>query len=128
MNEAQPRTGESPVRASDAERDQTAEVLRAGYTEGRLTRAELDERVAAAYTAATLGDLRRLTDDLPAAPPSPAARDQAAMMDRPIADQAPRFGTGPGPDWCLLCCLLCAFPPAGIVYWILTSRQAQLPA
>jgi hypothetical protein len=129
MNEAQARTGESPVRASDAERDRTAEILQTGYAEGRLTRAELDDRIAAAYAATTLGDLRRLTGDQPAAPPRPAVRDQAGMVYLPIADRAPGPGTGPGTDRCLLFCLLCAFPPAGIVYWILSSRRrAQLAA
>ena len=44
----------APVRASDAERDHAAELLRAGYAEGRLTRAGLDDRLSAAYTAKTL--------------------------------------------------------------------------
>jgi hypothetical protein len=31
------------------------------------------------------------------------------------------------PDRCLMLCLLCAFSPTGIIYWILTARrQPQL--
>jgi DUF1707 SHOCT-like domain len=41
-------TGAPAVRASDAERDEAAEVLRAAFAEGRLIRTELDDRLAAA--------------------------------------------------------------------------------
>ena len=126
MSQTQATSGAPPARASDAERDQAAEILRAGYAEGRLSRAELDERLAAAYAAKTRAGLRDLTGDLPGAVPAPATRDRPAPAALPILD--PEFRTGTGPDWCLLLCLLCAFPPAGIVYWILTARrQPQLP-
>ena len=95
------------VRASEAEREQAAEMLRAGYAEGRLTRAELDERIVAAYAATTLGDLADLTRDLPGSGPAQATGPGAAMAI----------------DRCLLYCLLFAFPPAGIAYWILTARR-----
>lgn len=58
------------LRASDAERERTAERLRAAGGDGRLTVDELDERVQAAYAATTRGELARLTTDLEA--PSPA--------------------------------------------------------
>lgn len=127
MSQAQATSGGSLVRASDAERDQATEILRAGYAEGRLGRAELDERIAAAYAAKTRADLRDLTSDLPGAASVPAAGDQPAPAARPILD--PESGTGLGPNWCLLLCLLFAFPPAGIIYWILTAcRQPQAAA
>ncbi len=65
MSRAQATSGEPAVRASDTERDQAAEILRAGYAEGRLTRAELDERTGAAYAAKTRANLR---DSLPLEP------------------------------------------------------------
>jgi hypothetical protein len=61
----------APVRASDAEREQAAEMLRAGYADGRLTRAELDERLASVYAAKSRMDLRG-----PASDPS-SARSRA---------------------------------------------------
>jgi hypothetical protein len=36
MSQTLATSGAPPVRVSDAERDQAAEVLRAGYAEGRL--------------------------------------------------------------------------------------------
>ncbi|MEV6945782.1 DUF1707 domain-containing protein [Streptomyces sp. NPDC051172] len=53
------------LRASHAERDRVVEVLRVAAGDGRLTADELDERVEAALTARTLGELAVLTVDLP---------------------------------------------------------------
>jgi hypothetical protein len=53
------------VRASDAEREQVVQALSEHATTGRLTLAELEERIGQAYTAVTRDDLARLTLDLP---------------------------------------------------------------
>jgi hypothetical protein len=53
-------------RASDAERNQAIDRLRAAYVEGRLDQEEFDERSDAALRAKTIGQLERLFDDLPA--------------------------------------------------------------
>ena len=110
------------VRASDAERDQAAELLRAAFAEGRLTRAELDERLAVAYAAKSRADLLGLTGDLPGAVPEPVmAHDRLAMVDhRP----------GMPLNLCLLLCLVVCFPPAGVayaIYWIATARRQPQP-
>lgn len=52
------------LRASDSEREQTADVLRHAAGEGRLTVDELDERLSAAYAAVTHEDLDRLVTDV----------------------------------------------------------------
>ena len=54
------------LRASDADRDRTAAVLGNALATGRLTSTEHAERLDAAYTATTLGELAPLTRDLPA--------------------------------------------------------------
>lgn len=54
------------IRASDAERDATVESLRGAAGEGRLGLEEFAERMDAALTARTRGQLDRLTADLPA--------------------------------------------------------------
>ncbi|MFF7732262.1 DUF1707 domain-containing protein [Streptomyces sp. NPDC007984] len=62
------RTGGSPeVRASYADRDRVVDVLRVAAGEGRLTLEELEERLEAALSARTVGELAALTADLPAA-------------------------------------------------------------
>lgn len=58
--------GSSPeLRASHADRDRVVEVLRVAAGDGRLTADELDERLEAALSARTLGELAELTADLP---------------------------------------------------------------
>jgi hypothetical protein len=53
------------MRASDADRDRTIEVLAEASSQGRLSPQEYAERSDAALAARTLGDLAELTADLP---------------------------------------------------------------
>ena len=53
------------LRASHEDRDRVVEMLRVAAGDGRLTAAELDERLEAALTARTGSELAVLTDDLP---------------------------------------------------------------
>ena len=57
--------GPRRVRASDAEREELAELLRSAMTEGRLTLEEGEERLAKAYAAQYRDELGPLTADLP---------------------------------------------------------------
>ena len=59
------------LRASDADRDRVAMLLRVHSAAGRLTPGELGDRLAATAAAATLGDLRRVLAGLPASAPAP---------------------------------------------------------
>ncbi len=54
------------LRASDADRERVAEVLRDALAEGRLDMEEFEERLDATYQARTYGELAPLTRDLPA--------------------------------------------------------------
>ena len=105
---ALPAMGGLEMRASDADRDTAAGLLNAAFAEGRLTAAEHDQRLEAAYAARTWQQLRQLTADLPgpagAAEPMPPA-------------------SFTGPDRCLLWVLLCACPPAGIAWRLLSRRR-----
>ena len=60
------------LRASDADRERVAEILRDAVAEGRLAMEEFDERLEATYRARTYGELEPLTADLPAAAAAPA--------------------------------------------------------
>jgi hypothetical protein len=59
-----------PLLASDAERDQSVELLRSAVVEGRLTLEEFTERVELAQAARTDLELAALARDLPASAPS----------------------------------------------------------
>jgi hypothetical protein len=60
------------LRASHDDRDRVVEVLTGAAGDGRLTPEELDQRVGAALTARTYGELAALVSDLPAVPELPA--------------------------------------------------------
>jgi hypothetical protein len=53
------------LRASDADRDKVADVLREAAGDGRLSMDELDERLDAVYAAKTYAELVPITPDLP---------------------------------------------------------------
>jgi hypothetical protein len=59
-----------PILASDAEREQTSELLRQASVDGRLTLDEFSQRVERALAARTRSELSAVTRDLPAVPPA----------------------------------------------------------
>ncbi|MGI5402646.1 DUF1707 SHOCT-like domain-containing protein [Streptomyces sp. CA-135486] len=63
------------IRASDADRDRIADILRDALAEGRLDAEEHSERIDAVYRAKTVGELEPLVRDLPTTRkrPDPAA-------------------------------------------------------
>ncbi|MYS84405.1 DUF1707 domain-containing protein [Streptomyces sp. SID5474] len=89
------------MRASDVDREAAVTLLRDHHAVGRLTLAEFNERMGAAFGAVTLGELARLISDLP--PPEhleadvevirarmayEVARTRAAL-GRPVAPESP---------------------------------------
>ena len=53
------------LRASDADRERIAERLHSAATEGRIRVEELEQRLEAAFSARTYGELARIVSDLP---------------------------------------------------------------
>jgi hypothetical protein len=74
------------LRASHADRDQVAELLREAAGDGRLSPEELDERLELALTARTYAELAALVTDLPAT--GTAIRPRTALS--PLAASAPK--------------------------------------
>jgi hypothetical protein len=70
---------EGRLRASDAERERTAGMLRDHAQDGRLDVEELEDRLEQAYAARTRADLELLTADLPRR--SSAARPERARRE-----------------------------------------------
>ena len=113
--------------AANADRERTVGVLRAGFTEGRLSQEELDDRVARAYAARTYSDLWALTADLPAGPyPYPVAfpAPQASPAVPPSADPA-------NSNWhsaaALIITALVIFTLAALVTAIATVHAQPMP-
>jgi hypothetical protein len=77
------------LRASDTDRDQVTELLRAAVADGRLNPAEFDERLDAALAARTIDELAPLTADLIARPGGAGALTlpPAATSAGPAAEQ-----------------------------------------
>lgn len=74
--------GEVSVRASDADRDEVAEILREALVEGRLDAAEHAERLDTVYAARTVAELEPVTRDLP----GPRAGDRAERPTGTVVD------------------------------------------
>ncbi|MFB4267307.1 DUF1707 domain-containing protein [Nonomuraea sp. GTA35] len=60
---------ELQMRVSDEDRERTAQQLQQAFAEGRLTQPELEDRLGAALSAKTYGDLLGLITDLPSTQP-----------------------------------------------------------
>lgn len=71
-DDAADAAGTTPdLRASDADRERVAEVLRDAVAEGRLDMTEFEERLDATYKARTYRELAPITRDLPVAGVTP---------------------------------------------------------
>jgi uncharacterized protein DUF1707 len=68
------------MRTSRADREQTIDMLKVAYVQGRLTKDELDERLGRALAPLTHAELTALTEDLPDGPAT-AGRPHGADQD-----------------------------------------------
>jgi len=73
------------MRASDRDRQDVVDRLRAAVGDGRLQMDEYLERMEAAYEAVTLGDLAPLSADLPAAGPLAGRTPETVRAPWPLA-------------------------------------------
>ncbi|MGW3943621.1 DUF1707 SHOCT-like domain-containing protein [Streptomyces phaeochromogenes] len=80
---------QTDLRASDADRDRTADILREALAEGRLTAEEHSERVEDVFRAKTVGELEPLVADLPVAHRSRRAATFAPAPNRPTPGTVP---------------------------------------
>ena len=125
------------IRASDTDRDRVTARLRDHFAEGRLTPGELDERISAALSARTFGDLRRVVADLPGPIPARTAEAQRAQWARP-----PWLARRPGPRLlpiAALALLVALLMPGGgwllfaffkliLMFWLVTCLAAIFAA
>ena len=125
------------IRVSDTDRDRVTARLRDHFAEGRLTPDELDQRISAALSARTFGDLRRVMTDLPGpvpVPPAEAPRPQWAGPPWIARRHGPRLLPLallvliaalliPGGGW-----LLFAFIKLILMFWLVTCLAGALIA
>jgi uncharacterized protein DUF4190/uncharacterized protein DUF1707 len=75
---------QSMMRASSADRERAADVLKAGFAEGRLSQQEFEARLTQAQQASTYGQLQAIVGDLP---------------QGPVQHQQPQIQQAPQPYW-----------------------------
>ncbi|MFE6752990.1 DUF1707 domain-containing protein [Streptomyces sp. NPDC057684] len=76
---------QTDLRASDADRDRTADILREALAEGRLTAEEHAERIDGVYRAKTHAELEPLVRDLPGAHNQRRPAASSPAPNRPTA-------------------------------------------
>jgi hypothetical protein len=81
--------GDPKMRASDADRERIATLLREHAAVGRLSAEEFEERLDKVFTAKTVGELDALLSDLPGI-------DLYRLPSAEIAPRSYRPGGGPG--------------------------------
>jgi hypothetical protein len=107
------------MRASDDDRQQVVDRLRAALEDGRLKLEEFTERVGLAYQAVTYGDLATLHADLPPASPQAAPRPAPSSVPSPaLAAKRSAFADLPAPLKVLWTIWLAAVS-INIVVWVL---------
>jgi Domain of unknown function (DUF1707) len=114
------------MRASDADRQQVIERLRAALDEGRLKMDEYIDRMALASEAVTYADLAPLYADLPdsGAVARPDPRPPATAAPRPSAPIVTRRGGMPTPLK-VLWTIWGAVVSVNLVIWVLVSITAH---
>jgi hypothetical protein len=123
--------GDPRLRASDADRERTVELLREHHAVGRLTADEFHERLERAYAAKTRGDLDELLADLPAIDlyrlPSAGIQPTRRRGSGPLRlaeDSLVPAGTGPWITWAVGSAL---FAAAWLVVGLATGGAAWIP-
>lgn len=86
--------GNGRMRASDADRDAVAHLLREALAEGRLDPDEHSDRLDAVYRAKTVGELVPLTEDLPGTGLAPDGGSVPARAPSDFRSPRPVYGAG----------------------------------
>lgn len=108
MNDLSSMSSPPTLRASDAEREHTAEHLQQHFAEGRLKYDELQERLEEAYAARTVGELTQLVADLPASTTVSAAEPEVPATDRRSRDHHGRTPVQALVSYVMICLFLIA--------------------
>jgi len=110
------------VRASDADRDRVASLLREHHAAGRLTAQEFSDRLDRTFAAVTVGELDNLLADLPSIDlyrlPDAALTRQPRQVQRPMA-RSNRRGRSSG--WRAAWASWLAVTLVSFVAWILAG-------
>jgi DUF1707 SHOCT-like domain len=101
-------TGYGGLRASDADREQVIDTLKAAFVQGRLDKDELEVRAGLALASRTYAELTAITTEIPALlieaqlPSKPASADALKRVNKKVA------------AWCA--CTIIVLPALGAAF------------
>jgi len=121
-------TGPDDLRVSDEQRERAASEIREHYAAGRLTDDELSDRVQAAYSARTEGELKALTADLPKLPATRAQQRAEIAQRRRALQRRLLQEAGGGSGAFLICTVIWLASGASGFFWpILVALCVLIP-
>jgi DUF1707 SHOCT-like domain len=116
------------LRISDEQRERAAQDIREHFAAGRLSDEELSERVQAAYSARTEGELRALLADLPNLPATPAQQKAELAARRRHLQRRLLQEAGGGAAVFLFCTVIWLVSGASGQFWpIWVALVALIP-
>ena len=118
--------GSDDLRVSDEQRERAAADIREHYAAGRLTDDELSERVQAAYSARTEGELKALTADLPRLPATRAEQKAETAQRRRDLQRRLLQEAGGGSGAFLVCTAIWVASGASGFFWPIFVALAVL--
>ena len=108
--------------AAHADRERAIDVLKAGFAEGRLAKAEYDDRTARVYAARTYGELGALTADLPAG----SSGHPGPYLETSYPPRPPAPATVSPMAVAALVCGICGVAIPAVVLGHVARRQVRL--
>ena len=105
------------LRASDEQRDRAAAEIREHFAAGRLSEEELSDRVQAAYTAWTVGEIRSLLADLPTLPATRAQQKAEVAQRRRDLQRRLLQEAGGGSGAFMICTVIWLASGASGFFW-----------
>jgi len=105
------------LRTSDEQRERAARDIREHFAAGRLDEDELDERVQAAYSARTQGELRAVMADLPKLPATRAEQKAELAQRRRDLQRRLLQEAGGGSGAFIICTVIWLASGASGLFW-----------
>ena len=116
------------LRVSDEQRERAAQDIREHYAPGRLSDDELSDRLQAAYSARTEGELKALTGDLPKLPATRAQQKAEIVQRRHALQRRLLQEAGGGSGAFLICTAIWLASGASGFFWpILVALGVLVP-
>ena len=112
--------GYGHLRASNADRDRAADVLKAAFAEGRLDRDEFEQRAGLVQQSRTYSELAALTADLQAGPLGALLPGSAPVRARPSYQPLNTLAIAS-----LVCAFIPGIPFVAVIVGLIARKQIR---